>query len=67
MRSNILALRQRKADLTKQGKGILAVADREKRELTEGEELTHSRTVLSGCSLGPFLTALIPFPCHTDA
>jgi HK97 family phage major capsid protein len=45
MRSNILALRQRKADLTKQGKGILAVADREKRELTEGEELTHSRTV----------------------
>jgi hypothetical protein len=41
MRSNILALRQRKPDLTKQGRAILAVADKEKRELTEAEESVH--------------------------
>jgi HK97 family phage major capsid protein len=44
-RSNILQLRQRKIDLQKQGKAILAVADREHRELTEGEEATHYKTL----------------------
>jgi HK97 family phage major capsid protein len=45
MRSNILALRQRKADLTKQGRAILAVAEKERRELTESEESAHYKTL----------------------
>jgi HK97 family phage major capsid protein len=45
MRSNILQLRQRKIDLQKQGRAILAVADREHRELSEGEEAAHYKTL----------------------
>ena len=45
MRSNILALRQRKCDLQKQGRAILAAADKEKRELSEAEESAHYKTL----------------------
>jgi len=45
MRSPILGLRQKKVDLQKQGRAILAVAEKEKRELNEGEQATHYRTL----------------------
>jgi HK97 family phage major capsid protein len=45
MRSNILGLRQRKCDLVKQGRAILALADKEKRELTDAEESAHYKTL----------------------
>jgi len=45
MRSPILALRQKKVDLQKQGRAILTVVEKEKRELNEGEQATHYRTL----------------------
>jgi|HubBroStandDraft_4_1064222.scaffolds.fasta_scaffold01030_2 hypothetical protein len=41
MRTNIMALRQRKADLLKSAKAIHEAARKDNRDLTEGEEQNH--------------------------